>query len=221
MSRALPRQIISLVSVLLVVFLVAFPSSSAIVATLVLLGGGAFLLQSRAGQTVGEVQMQPLEDARRMAAALRSEPVDSLGTASTASVASSQNQSQANGVPGSTGEQQLSRQSADIKIPAPGSRPGKARDRTISQDTLPDSLPKESSSAKKEAEAPMERQEPPTSQLDRKREPPKANGSPAPLAGGAAVLARLRCTLLSSSFVHQRSNGRKFKATCHPCILRE
>ena len=63
--QAFPRQIITLLSILMAVLVLAFPSSPRVVLTLVLLGGAVFFfLNSKASkQGVIEVEMQPVEAA--------------------------------------------------------------------------------------------------------------------------------------------------------------
>ena len=191
---ALPRQVISLLSILLVVFLVAFPSSSSLMATLVLLGGGLFLLGPRLGQSSTEVQMQPMEDAIRTQLAKQgSQPKPSLQNPAGASQSAAKPKARTDSSPDNeyataasatgpgTGSvaKEVAHPHQSRSANGSGGQTSRGEPKTIGQPT-PAAVDKAASVPKNEP------------QESRSPQAKSTTGSTPPLAGGAAVLARLR-----------------------------
>lgn len=208
MPQAFPRQIITLLSILLVILLIAFPSLSTIVMTLVLLGGAVFFLQSKASrQGTREVEMQPMEaaiQAAMMKQSTQGRQLPSEGeTAQTAEIELTPVKP-ASKAADSTGAEALDKDASPTQTAAAekpealksderianghskeqGSPP--ASDRVVAPVQSEDDTVRNSASTGK----PTLENSSVRNVASQQSKP--ANGTAAPLAGGAAVLARLR-----------------------------
>ena len=208
MPQAFPRQIITLLSILLVILLIAFPSSSSIVVTLVLLGGAVFFLQSKASRKgTREVEMQPMEAAIQAAMMKQStqgrQLPSEVETAQTAEIELTPVKP-ASKAADSTGAEAFDKDASPAQIAA-AEKPEALR----SDERIANGHSKEQGSAPASDRfvAPVQREDDtvrnsastgkPTLENGSIRnvasqQSKPANGTAAPLAGGAAVLARLR-----------------------------
>lgn len=194
--QAMPRQAITLLSILMAVILVAFPSSSTIVAILVLVGGGVFLLQPKASATsISEVKMQPMSKAFQsvLRQAGEEKPAGTVnGTVSEPSVSAKVKAADEEST-GKEPPQVLHQKAKPAQTEStPGPRASSAAKPELGP-KVPQYVANGVEEQNKETTAVMPSGGNGSDQLRAGKEAAKRSTSgSAPLAGGAAVLARLR-----------------------------
>lgn len=188
MPPALPKDLVAILTILLVVVLVSFPASSAQVSVLVLVGGCVyFLLTSRTKQTAAELQMQRVPDMRSI-----------LLTRLEAKRAAQEYKT------GQQREETSSQEDVSTAINQRKADNAKNAPKAEGSGLVPQTTFKQAAAVGQPKAVEVAPSSKPVAKAKETATPEAGNRpSNAPLAGGAAVLARLRCTHLSPGQSHK------------------